>query len=86
MVVRVTVGFAGRVVRAVGMLVVFVVDVDVGVVVRHLHMVVFVYVPLGQVQPDSDAHEASGQEKGPRGPVAEDQHRDCCPTNGAMVK
>ena len=84
MVVRVTVGFAGRVVRAVGMLVVFV--VDVGVVVRHLHMVVFVYVPLGQVQPDSDAHEASGQEKGPRGPVAEDQHRDCCPTNGAMVK
>ena len=45
MLVRVAVGFIGRVIRAVGVLVVFVVDVSV--VVGHCLMVVFVGVPLG---------------------------------------
>ena len=44
MVVRVAVGFAGRVARAVGVLVVFV--VGVGVCVRHRLMVVFVAMSL----------------------------------------
>ena len=70
MFVRMAVRFAGRVVRAVVVLVVFV--VDVGVVVGHRLMVVFVVVPLGQVQPDPDTHEGSGQEEGNRGAVVED--------------
>ena len=72
MVVRVAVRLAGRVVRAVVVLVVFV--VDVGVVVGHHLMVVFVVVPLGQVQPDPHAHEGSGQEEGDRGTVPEKKH------------
>jgi hypothetical protein len=66
-VVRVAVRLAGRVVRAVGVLVVYV--VDMGVVVEHLFVVVF--VPLHQVQPHPDANEGGGQEEGSRGPVAE---------------
>ena len=53
-------------------LVVFV--VDMAVVVGGRLMVVFVGVPLGQVQPDPDAHEGSGQEEGDRGTVPEEKH------------
>ncbi len=72
MLVRVAVRLAGRVVRAVFVLVVFV--VDMAVVVGDRIMVVFVGVPLGQVQPDPDAHEGSGQEEGDRGTVPEEKH------------
>ena len=70
--VRMAVGFAGRVVGAVFVLVVFV--VDVAMLVGDRLMVVFVGVSLGQVQPDPDAHEASGQVEGDRGTVPEEKH------------
>ena len=79
-VVRMAVGFAGRIVRTVLVLVVFVVNVTV--VVGHRLMVVFVFVPLGQVQPDPHAHERSGQEKCDRGPVCENHQRDRRPDEG----
>ena len=73
-VVRVAVGFNGRIVQAVSVLVVFVVNVTV--VVGHRLMGVFVVVPLGQVQPDPRAHQRSGQEECDRRPVGEDHQRD----------
>ena len=56
-VVRVRVRLARRVVGAVFVLVVFV--VNVAVVMLHRLVPMFVFVPLRQVQPDADAHERS---------------------------
>src|SRR5437764_14198732 len=62
--VRVAVRLAGRVVGAVFVPVVFVVDVPV-VVFQRL-VLVFVLVPLGQVQPHPETHQAGGQDEGDR--------------------
>ena len=59
--VRMTVRFARRVIRAVFVSMVFIVDVTM--VVRHRLVVVFVLVTLGQMQPHSHAHEKSREEE-----------------------
>lgn len=59
--VLVCVWLAGRIVGAVGMLVMRVVDVSVRVL--HLLVIMLVLVMLGEVQPDADAHQQSGRRK-----------------------
>ena len=49
------VGFAGRVIGRVLMLVVFVMHVEMGM--GHFLMAVFMFMVLGQVQPDTGSHE-----------------------------
>lgn len=80
-VVRVAVWFARRVVGTVCVLVVFVVDVTV--VVRHRLVFVFMIVPLGQVQPNSDTHESRSQKEDRRGLVTEQGQRDHRPDEGS---
>ena len=59
--VRVAVRLSWRVVGGVLMLVVFV--MDVAVFMLHRLMCVLMFVPLGKVQPDADAHERSRHAK-----------------------
>ena len=56
--VRVGVGLARRILRALGVAVMLVVAVGMGV--HHAPMGMRVRVPLGQVQPNADGHEHSG--------------------------
>jgi hypothetical protein len=55
-VMNVAMRLAGRIVRSVLMLVMLIVDVSV--FVGHCLVIVFVIVPLRQVQPDADAHQS----------------------------
>ena len=56
--VRMAVGLAGRILRAVRVSVMLVVAVRMGV--HHAAMGMRVRVPLGDVQPDADRHQRSG--------------------------
>ena len=68
--------FAGRVIRAVDMLMMLVVSVQV--LVFHRLMPVLVFVPLSQMKPDAEAHEGSGNPDTNRQLVAQEQNRDGC--------
>ena len=62
-VVRMLVSVGFPVVHARGMLVVVVVVVIVTVVVQDLVVLVIVDVPLGQVEPDAEAHQSGGDRR-----------------------
>ena len=72
-VVWVRVRLARRVVGAVRVLVVFVVNMRV--VVVHFFMRVFVVMRFGQVQPDAQAHQRARRREGPRHALAKHQKR-----------
>jgi hypothetical protein len=61
MAMRMRMGLAGRVFQRVLMLVMGVVHMSMGVL--HRLMFVLVFVVLGQVQPDTHAHQQAGHDK-----------------------
>ncbi len=73
MVVRVRVGFPGRVVGAMFVLVVLI--VDVAVVVVHWLMLVFVFMVFGQVQPHTQDHKGRRHQKRKGKRVPKDEQR-----------
>ena len=74
--VSMRVWFAGRVIGAVDVLMVFVVGVPV--LVFHRLVPVFVTVMLSQVQPDAERHEHGGDDEANRQLIAQEQNRDGC--------
>lgn len=72
--VRVAVGFAEWIDRGVGVLVMFVVGVQM--VVLHRFMLVLVLVTLGQMQPHAQRHENCGETETEGEPVAQEQNRN----------
>ncbi len=74
MAVAVAVWLARGIVRAVGMLVMLVVAVEV--LVLHFLMGVFVVMPLGEVEIDAGRHERRGKRQLDRDRVAEEDDRD----------
>ena len=63
--------FAGRVVRQVLVLVMFI--VHMGMRVLHRLMLVLMFVLLGEVQPDANAHQEAGRDKLERERLAQKQ-------------
>lgn len=82
--VRVRVRLARRVVGAVRVLVVFVVNVRV--FVNRLLVAVFVVVPFGQVKPHTQSHQPAGRDERPRHPSRKTRRDTAAPTNGAVEK
>ena len=78
--VGMTVRFSGRVRRSVLVLVMFV--VDVAVFVLHRLVLVFVFVPLREVQPDADAHQRGRHSEENGESVLKNDEGKCGPDEG----
>ena len=72
--VRVAVRLASRVVRTVGVLVMFIVGVEV--VMLHRFVLMLVFMAFGQVQPHPQSHQDGGETEADGQPVAQNQNRD----------
>jgi len=71
--VRMGVGLARRILRAVAVAVMLVVTVSMGM--HHAAMGMRVHVPLGEVQPNADGHQRSGGDELHRQRLLERDHR-----------